>query len=1286
MKTIFPAVVFLIFCSLESWGQCTAPTTQASNITFNNVQSSYMTVYCSAGNGSKRAIYINTSNSFFAPSNGSDPYANSVYSSGQQCIYNGTGTYVSVTGLSQGVTYYFRVYEGNCTGSQVKWNTNTASNNPKSQMTPCVAPNFQSSQVTFTDLTSTSMRVNWQAGNGTRRVMKINTTNTFTTPADGTDPTANTVYSGSGEQVVYNSTLSTVLITGLSPGNTYWVRIYEANCNGTSSKYYAATAPLNPTSQAITCTAPTTQASNITFSGINSTSMTVDWTNGNGSNRIVKINTSNTFTAPVNGTDPTANSTYSGSGQQVVYNGSGSSFTVSGLSSSTTYWFRVYEANCSGTNIKFSTASGTNNPKSQATTGCAAPTTQATNVSFSNISGSSFTINWTNGNGSRRVVKMNTTNSFTAPANATDPTANTVYSSGQQVMYNGTGNSVTVTGLSSGVTYWVRVYEANCTGSQSNYNTSTATNNPGSQTAGGCIAPTVQANNITFSSVTGVSMNFSVSPGNGSRFIVKINTSNNFTAPANGTDPTANSVYSGSGEQVIYNGNSLSWLPVTGLAANTTYWFRAYAANCSGTSSLYNTSTATDNPISQATQNCPLPTTQANNITFSSINSNSMTVNWTNGNGSRRVVIINTSNSFTAPSNTTNPTANPVYGGSGQQVVYNGSSNSVTVTGLSASTTYWFRVYEANCTGYPSIYLTTTATNNPSSQATSSGGSDPCTNITNISGCGTAYSQTYTGGGAGQWFTSTNNPCSYPTPGIEKIYSFVAPATGTYSLQLTAASGYVDYMWKANTCASSGWTCIDDIDAPGNYGSMSWTQGTTYYILLDDEDNITGTHTFYINCPCSAPTTQATNLTFSSITTTGMTAGWTNGNGSRRVVKMNTSNSFTAPASGTDPTASTVYSGSGEQVVYNGTGSNVSVTGLTANTTYWFRVYEASCTGTASLYLTTTGTNNPLSQATSSGGSDPCSNITSISGCGASYAQTYTGGGAGQWFTSTNNPCSYPTPGIEKIYSFVAPATGTYNLQVTAASGWVDYMWKANTCASSGWTCIDDIDAPGNYGSMSWTQGTTYYILLDDEDNITGTHTFYINCPCSAPTTQATNLTFSSITTTGMTAGWTNGNGSRRIVKINTSNSFTAPASGTDPTANTAYSGSGEQVVYNGTGSSVSVTGLTSNTTYWFRVYEASCTGTASLYLTTTGTNNPKSQATSSGGSDPCSNITSISGCGASYAQTYTGGGAGQWFTSTNNACSYPTPGIEKIYSFVAPATGNYGLQITAASGYVDYM
>jgi hypothetical protein len=91
-----------------------------------------------------------------------------------------------------------------------------------------------------------------------------------------------------------------------------------------------------------------------------------------------------------------------------------------------------------------------------------------------------------------------------------------------------------------------------------------------------------------------------------------------------------------------------------------------------------------------------------------------------------------------------------------------------------------------------------------------------------------------------------------------------------------------------------------------------------------------------------------------------------------------------------------------------------------------------------------------------------------------------------------------------------------------------------------------------------------------------------------------------------VTVSWTNGTGSRRIIKIKPTNTFTAPANGNDYTANSVYNGSGEQIVYNNIGNSVNVTGLHSNTHYWLRVYEASCNGANSFYRSNVTAGNPK--------------------------------------------------------------------------------
>ncbi|MDP4238881.1 MAG: hypothetical protein Q8904_05345 [Bacteroidota bacterium] len=109
-----------------------------------------------------------------------------------------------------------------------------------------------------------------------------------------------------------------------------------------------------------------------------------------------------------------------------------------------------------------------------------------------------------------------------------------------------------------------------------------------------------------------------------------------------------------------------------------------------------------------------------------------------------------------------------------------------------------------------------------------------------------------------------------------------------------------------------------------------------------------------------------------------------------------------------------------------------------------------------------------------------------------------------------------------------------------------------------------------------------------------------------APTTQASNISLVAVTPTTITIGCSQGTGTNRIIKVNTVNSFTDPVNNTNPTANTNYAGSGEQVIYNGTGTKVIITVPSSTNEYWFRAYENNTISGQTRYLTTTNVGNPK--------------------------------------------------------------------------------
>ncbi len=132
-----------------------------------------------------------------------------------------------------------------------------------------------------------------------------------------------------------------------------------------------------------------------------------------------------------------------------------------------------------------------------------------------------------------------------------------------------------------------------------------------------------------------------------------------------------------------------------------------------------------------------------------------------------------------------------------------------------------------------------------------------------------------------------------------------------------------------------------------------YNAGPTY--LTTAGTNVSNTLTYI------APATQASNLNFSNIQTTQLTASWTNGNGADRAVFIyKGSSGSAAPVNNTTYTANTVY-GSGTQIgasgwycIYNGIGTTVTVTGLAVGTSYMVMVCEYNAGPT---YLTTAGTN-----------------------------------------------------------------------------------------------------------------------------------------------------------------------------------------------------------------------------------------------------------------------------------------------------------------------------------------
>jgi hypothetical protein len=522
-----------------------------------------------------------------------------------------------------------------------------------------------------------SVRVTYVPGTNTWGLFLRNDGASFVDPATGSLTSQGTIVNNT-----YTATAGMRYIGG------YWQGSTAATQTAFFDNVYLKNTPA-------ACTAPTTQASAITFSSVGTNQLTLNWTNGNGAGRVVLAKVGSAVDAnPTNGANPTANlafgsGTQFGTGNFTVFNGTGSGpITITGLNPNTTYHFRVYEY-CSPDRT-YNTNTATNNPNST-TTQCSAPSTQASNIVFSSVSSNQFTLNWTNGDGAGRVVLIKQGAPVDAnPADGSNPTANLAFGSGTQfgtgnyTVFNGIGSGpITITGLNPSTTYHVRVYEY-CSPTR-NYNTLTATNNPNSQTTTVAAVPALSANTLTaFGSqcingtfgpntftITGTdltSANVTVSSLSGYEF----------ATVAGGPYSSSLSLTQAGGaySQLIY----VRFIPTAAIAYNGNIVVGgggASSINVAASGSGINGTVA-------------LTTTAASAILTTSASSGGTAISTSCGTISAKGVV------WGLAANPTIPSPNSTSDGSGT------SNYTSSITGLTAGTNYNFRAYATNSNGVTS--------------------------------------------------------------------------------------------------------------------------------------------------------------------------------------------------------------------------------------------------------------------------------------------------------------------------------------------------------------------------------------------------------------------------------------------------------------------------------------------------------------------------------------------------------------------------------------------------------
>jgi hypothetical protein len=1093
-------------------------------------------------------------------------------------------------------------------------------------------PTVQAHDITFSNLNETTYTIDWTNGDGTQRLVVGNATGPVSfTPADGTAYTytgdgttvnfSTATDLGGGNKVVYVGAGTTQNLTGLTNTTVYNFRVFEFTGATTTTDYLTATGTNNPNSRTTLAVVPTASPTAMTFGSITGASVSVGFTAASGApaGYIALMGTADPTDAPANGL--VDGSTYTvgqtvGDGK-VVYIGSSSPFPVTGLNGSTQYFFDIYSYNGSGATINYRATGGPLEGSTTTTALAAEATVQAKDIVFSAIGQGTLTLNWTAGTGgTERLVVAHASTPITQ-----DPVDGTAYANaagnfstgtdlggGNKVIYRGATNSVTVTNLTPGITYYFKVYEVSGTTTSTNYLTSDgASGNPANK-ASLATVPTNQPTAMTFSSIASTSMTvgFTAAVGTPDGYIVVMGAGSNPTNAAV-TDGVTYAVGDPlGGGTVAYIGDASTFsFPLSGLTANIVYNFDIYSFNGSGGTINYLT---TGGPLesSRSTLAATKPTTASTALAFSNVQGTTLTLGVTvpgAGGGTSRLVVAREGAavtfspvdgvSYTAGGFTAGTEVGPV--GDGNKIVASGT-NAFAITGLVADKTYHFAVFEFNGTGGSGAenYFTTALTGSQQTEPATQASSPVFSSVTT-----TSMTLSWTSGDGDRRLVIARQGSAVATDPTDN--------TGTY-----AANNDWNNNTPSGTPIGAGFVVYDGTGSSVTLNNL--VAGTTYHFAVYEYNGGSVSSALYKTPGLTANRTtvpsQATNVLLSSggTATTQMDIAWTNGNGTARIVLMKMDPAFVwTPVNNTTYSAAANFSNAtGDldpdatniaKVIFVGTGSSINdFANLTANTSYTVEVFEYNGAAGSEQYNTATATGNPATRstrhATNPGTAGTNMNFTPV---GETTMTVTMNGGSGSGTmliarAGTNAVSFTPTDGTSytvntdfgagaevgpvgdgnKIVGISTATNPSFN--VVGLTGDTEYRFSAVEFNGTAGTGAE------NYGSA-----------------LTGNRN-------TEPTAPASNLSVTQLTDASncrLTLDWTGstGNGDRRLIAIKAGTMVAAdePVDYTSyASANTVYAagtvvgsgGSAYSVFSNTTGTSVTVTGLTPSTVYQFAVYE----------------------------------------------------------------------------------------------------
>jgi hypothetical protein len=1234
--------------SVTSTAVVAEPTTQAHDIAFSSVDATSMTVSWTNGDGSKRLVLAKSGSAVDAdPVDGTGYTASATFGSGSELgagnfvVFSGGGNLVTVSGLIESTTYHFRVYEFNGSGSTADYLTPVATDNPSSRTTAAsvssasdIVAVASSEAATVSSLanyasplgSSDGVQV-WQVtvrdGGGSADADLLPTilnAMTFSQPTTGSTVSdwgaamlAADLFDGTTHLASGTVGTSTIVFNGLTltapddGSKTISLRISLKNPLPASSD--GQSFRLRVTSANVTAASSATSSQFASFSDAAST---------NGQNVIEVIATKfrfstqppvrsavNTeFSAAVEATDANNNRDL-GATMSVTLSASvgilsSATGLVQSLSSGLFTWTDL-RTNSPGTGVIL-TATGTLTTATSSTITMlpVEPTTQASSVNFSAVDGTSMTVNWTNGNGATRIVFAKSGSAIDAhPSDGTSYTADGAFGSGTQigtgnyVVFIGSGNSVAVNGLSAHTTYHVAVYELNGSGGTENYlTTSPAT---GNQATGSAIFYS------TGSTVLNLLSSWNSNRDGSGSAPVSFTAGDQFTIQhTHSMSTSASWTVSGTGSEVqVESGGTL-----TAANAVTSQRLKVFSG---GTLNINSGITLTVNDGNSGGFDLQVTGTVINagtisygagatgtflsggnyNHNFSGTSGNGGTIPSATWEGSSTV-------EFTA---TTSGTSNP--GGLGQSFgnvtwnCTNQGSAGVNFQGALTTIQGHFTVSSTGSSGVLRLSGNTAFTLRVGGDVHLSGGTLDLTNGTgtassphdlvidgNFNQSGGTFTQTATNhlslvkfnGNASTFAQSAGTLTS------TKMNFEVASGTSlTLSNNLSLASsraltinGTLDCGTK--TVSGAGSVVVNSV-AVLKVGSLSSSGAVNGNITASGGMTLNSGSTVAFN---GSGAQFAASRTFSNLTLN-------NSNGLTLLGDVTVDGTLTF-TSGNITTVSNKLSLSPTGSVFRTSGHVVGNFQKNVETGPTSRTFEI---GDASNYTPVTVTFGNVTVAGDLTAKTTAGDHPNIATSGIDAAKS-----VNRYWTLTNSGVTFDS--YSATFTFVpGDVDGGANTNNFAVQKYDGANWSTTT---TGTRTATGIRITGETSFSDFAVGELVLVL--------------------PPTTQAHDIVFTNVNAAFMTASWTSGDGSRRLVLAKSGSAVNAdPVNGVGYSANAAFGsgseiGTGNFVVYSGTGDSVTVTGLSPTTRYYFRVYEFNGFGSTSTYLTTTATNNPGSETT----------------------------------------------------------------------------